>query len=77
MLQTTCAQASGIPQAVVPKRRTSHGMLCCAMCSLTLTPPPPLPKNSYKVHVWVDKARESVRIDFRGGIDKTYFIGVS
>jgi hypothetical protein len=27
--------------------------------------------------VWVDKAAESVRIDFRGGIDKTYFIKVS
>lgn len=31
---------------------------------------------SYKVHVWVDAAHEAVRIDFRGGIDKTYFIGV-
>jgi hypothetical protein len=32
---------------------------------------------SYKVHVWVDKAREAVRIDMRDGVDKTYFIGVS
>ena len=32
---------------------------------------------SYKVHVWVDKARDAVRIDFRDGVDKTYFIGVS
>lgn len=29
------------------------------------------------MHVWVDKAAESVRIDFRNGIDKTYFIRVS
>lgn len=36
-----------------------------------------LPVHSYKVHVWVDAAREAVRIDFRGGVDKTYFIGVS
>jgi hypothetical protein len=27
--------------------------------------------------VWVDAAKEAVRIDFRGGIDTTYFIGVS
>lgn len=32
--------------------------------------------HSYKVHVWVDAAREAVRIDFRDGVDKTYFIGV-
>ncbi|KAF8061334.1 cfaD [Scenedesmus sp. PABB004] len=29
---------------------------------------------SYSVRVWVDKAAESVRIDFRDGVDKTYFI---
>ncbi|KAF6265677.1 hypothetical protein COO60DRAFT_1697673 [Scenedesmus sp. NREL 46B-D3] len=29
---------------------------------------------SYPVHVWVDATAESVRIDFRGGIDKTFFI---
>lgn len=31
---------------------------------------------SYPVHVWVDKAAESVRIDIRGGVDKALFIKV-
>lgn len=49
--------------------------LCCHTCVFV---PPSCPCCcSYKVHVWVDKQREAVRIDLRGGIDKTYFIGVS
>jgi len=47
---------------------------CCALtlgCCVAAVVP-----CSYNVHVWVDKAQEAVRIDFRDGIDKTYFIKV-
>jgi hypothetical protein len=43
---------------------------CCAVLCIIAC-------RSYKVHVWVDAAKEAVRIDMRAGVDKTYFIGVS
>lgn len=45
--------------------------------SPTVTRPYVLLACSYKVQVWVDKSKQAVRIDYRGGVDKTYFIGVS